>query len=387
MSTVAAPSHAAEPIASAAPGEACIEKVSASAYRIPTHTPEESDGTLVWDSTELALVEVRSAGHTGIGYTYCDASAAHVVECKLAGVIEGADAFMPERCWAKMQVEARQLGHAGIAAMAISAVDVALWDLKAKLLGVCLADALPRYHESVPIYASGGFTSYDEDELREQVRGWAELGFSSLKIKVGREKDDDVDRVALVRDTVGPDVEIMVDGNGAYEPQEALRWGERYVEQGVAYFEEPVSSQDLAGLAALCRRAPGGLAIAAGEYGWNLPYFQRMLDAEAVHILQADVTRCGGITNMLRVDGLCKARQTPFSAHCAPAISVHACAAMESVLHIEYFFDHYRIEGMLFDGTLDPHEGLLTPDRARPGLGLELKRAEAERYQVHPAAS
>jgi L-alanine-DL-glutamate epimerase-like enolase superfamily enzyme len=225
------------------------------------------------------------------------------------------------------------------------------------------------------------------DEHREQVRGWAELGFSSLKIKVGREKDDDVDRVALVRDTVGPDVEIMVDGNGAYEPQEALRWAERYVEQGVTYFEEPVSSQDLAGLAALCRRAPGGLAIAAGEYGWNLPYFQRMLDAEAVHILQADVTRCGGITNMLRVDGLCKARQTPFSAHCAPAISVHACAAMESVLHIEYFFDHYRIEGMLFDGTLDPHEGLLTPDRARPGLGLELKRAEAERYQVHPAAS
>jgi L-alanine-DL-glutamate epimerase-like enolase superfamily enzyme len=150
----------------------------------------------------------------------------------------------------------------------------------------------------------------------------------------------------------------------------------------VTYFEEPLSSQDLDGLAELRRRAPAGLAIAAGEYGWNLPYFHEMLEAGAVHILQADVTRCGGITNMLRVDGLCKGRNMPFSAHCAPAISAHACCAMESVIHIEYFFDHYRIESMLFDGTLDPSEGLLTPDRSRPGLGLELKRDEASRYAV-----
>jgi L-alanine-DL-glutamate epimerase-like enolase superfamily enzyme len=150
----------------------------------------------------------------------------------------------------------------------------------------------------------------------------------------------------------------------------------------VSYFEEPLSSQDLEGLGELRRRAPSGLAIAAGEYGWNFPYFERMLDAGAVHILQADVTRCGGITNMLRVDGLCKARNLPFSAHCAPAISAHACCAMESVLHIEYFFDHYRIEGMLFEGALDPSDGVLTPDRSRSGLGLELKREEAERYRV-----
>jgi L-alanine-DL-glutamate epimerase-like enolase superfamily enzyme len=150
----------------------------------------------------------------------------------------------------------------------------------------------------------------------------------------------------------------------------------------VSYFEEPVSSEDLAGLAALTAGAPPGMSIAAGEYGWDLPYFERMLEAHAVHILQADVTRCGGITNLLRVDGLCKGRCLPFSAHCAPAISAHACCAMETLVHLEYFFDHYRIEGMLFEGTLSPTGGHLSPDRERPGLGLELREDVAARYEV-----
>ncbi len=97
-------------------------------------------------------------------------------------------------------------------------------------------------------------------------------------------------------------------------------------------------------------------------------------------ILQADVTRCGGITNLLRVDGVCKGRQIPFSAHCAPAISAHACCAVESLVHLEYFHDHVRVESMLFDGTLDPEGGHLRPDPSRACLGLELKRSEAEQY-------
>jgi L-alanine-DL-glutamate epimerase-like enolase superfamily enzyme len=235
----------------------------------------------------------------------------------------------------------------------------------------------------VPIYGSGGFCDYSADQLRQQVLGWVREGFQSVKIKVGRDAQADPERVALVRSVVGPDVEVMVDANGANDVAEAVLWAHRYcAEFGVSYFEEPVSSDDLAGLAFVRSHAPAGLAVAAGEYGWNLPYFQRMLDAGAVHILQADVTRCGGITNLLRVDGLCQARCLPFSAHCAPAISAHACCAMETVKHIEYFFDHYRIERLLFEGTLDPEDGLLTPDRSRPGLGLELKRDEAARYEI-----
>jgi L-alanine-DL-glutamate epimerase-like enolase superfamily enzyme len=359
-----------------------VERVDVSAYQIPTATDHESDGTLAWDSTGVVVVEVHADGHTGLGYTYGHPAAAQVIESKLASVIEGADAMMPERCWAQMEVQSRQLGHAGIAAMAISAVDVALWDLKARLLGVCLADALPRFHEHVPIYGSGGFCNYSSEQLRSQILEWVSAGFRSVKIKVGRDKTADLARIDEARSAGGPNVELMVDGNGAYALSDALDWAVRFRERGVSYFEEPLSSQDLAGLAELRRRAPAGLAVAAGEYGWNLPYFEQMLEADAVHILQADVTRCGGITNMLRVDGMCKARNLPFSAHCAPAISAHACCAMESVIHIEYFFDHYRIEHMLFEGTLDPSDGLLTPDRSRPGLGLELRRDEAERYQV-----
>jgi L-alanine-DL-glutamate epimerase-like enolase superfamily enzyme len=360
-----------------------IDDVRVSAYEVPTATDEESDGTLIWDSTTLVVVEVSAGGQTGLGYTYCDASAGAVINSQLASVLQDADPLMPQKTWARMQMASRQLGHDGVAAMATSAVDVALWDLKARLLGVCLADLLPRYRESVPIYGSGGFCNYSPDELRDQVQGWMEQGFRSVKIKVGRDAEADPDRVALVRSVVGPDVEVMVDANGANTPVEAVLWAGRYREEfGVTYFEEPVSSDDLAGLAYVRQQAPPGLAVAAGEYGWNLPYFQRMLDAGAVHILQADVTRCGGITNLLRVDGLCKARCLPFSAHCAPGISAHACCAMETVRHIEYFFDHYRIEGLLFEGTLEPEEGLLTPDRSRPGLGLELRREEARRYEI-----
>jgi L-alanine-DL-glutamate epimerase-like enolase superfamily enzyme len=364
------------------PAAARIERVEVGAYEIPTATEKESDGTLEWDSTTLVVVELRCGEHTGLGYTYCDKAAAAVIASKLASVVGQADPLMPEQTWARMQVQARQLGHEGIAAMAISAVDVALWDLKAKLLGVCLADALPRFRESVPIYGSGGFCNYTSEQLREQVQGWVDDGFRSVKIKVGRDAKADIQRVELVRSVVGDEVEVMVDANGANISQDAVLWAQRYSELGVTYFEEPVSSDDLVGLAHVREHAPAGLAVAAGEYGWNLPYFQRMLDAGAVHILQADVTRCGGVTNMVRVDGLCKARSMPSSAHCAPAISAHACCAMETNIHIEYFFDHYRIEGMLFDGTLEPDGGRLTPDRSRPGLGLEFKRADAARYEV-----
>jgi L-alanine-DL-glutamate epimerase-like enolase superfamily enzyme len=362
--------------------DARIEAVDVSAYQIPTATDHESDGTLVWDSTSVVLVQLSCGEHTGLGYSYCHPAAGQVIESKLASILQSTDPLMPQQAWSEMQVQVRQLGHAGIAAMAISAVDVALWDLKAKLLGVCLADLLARYRDSVPIYGSGGFCNYSSEHLREQVQGWAADGFRSVKIKVGRDKPSDPARLEVAREAAGPDVEVMVDGNGAYEPQDAVRWAQRFSDQGVTYFEEPVSSQDLRGLSAVRERAPAGMAIAAGEYGWNLPYFQQMLDANAVHILQADVTRCGGITNLLRVDGLCKARNLPFSAHCAPAISAHACCAMETLVHVEYFFDHYRIESMLFDGTLSPDGGLLTPDRSRPGLGLELKSADARRWEV-----
>jgi L-alanine-DL-glutamate epimerase-like enolase superfamily enzyme len=359
---------------------AAVERVSVSAYEIPTDAPE-SDGTLEWDSTTLVLVEAAGGGEVGIGFTYADVSAARLIEGKLAGAVRGCDALWPQAAWASMRVAVRNLGGEALCAMAISAVDVALWDLKARLLDVALADLLGRFHERVPVYGSGGFTSYSNERLCEQLSGWVEESIPRVKMKVGRDPDGDAGRVRAAREAVGPAVELMVDANGAWQRKEALRWMELFAgEFGVSYVEEPVSSDDLDGLRLLRDRGPAGVSVAAGEYGWDLPYFERM--ADCVDIQQADVTRCGGITGLLRVDGICKARSLPFSAHCAPAISAHACCAMETLVHLEYFHDHVRIESMLFDGTLSPEGGYLLPDSSRPGLGLELRRGAAEEHQL-----
>jgi L-alanine-DL-glutamate epimerase-like enolase superfamily enzyme len=363
------------------PATASVEGLSCAAFEIPTDEPE-SDGTLAWDSTTIVVVSARAGGETGLGYTYGDRAVATVIESKLADVVEGADALSPPAAWAAMQGAIRNVGRPGVGAMAVSAVDIALWDLKARLLGVPLADALPRFHSRVPIYGSGGFTSYSLERLGEQLAGWVERGIPRVKIKVGREPGADPTRLDAARAAIGPNAELMVDANGAYRRKDALWWAERFRDWDVRYFEEPLTSEDLTGLRLIRDRGPAGIAVAAGEYGWDLPYFERMLEAGAVDILQADVTRCGGITALLRVDGLCAARSLPFSAHCAPAISAHACCALETLVHLEYFHDHVRIESMLFDGVLSPRDGFLEPDRDRPGLGLELRTGDAQRFEL-----
>jgi L-alanine-DL-glutamate epimerase-like enolase superfamily enzyme len=361
-----------------------VERLTVSAYEVPTDEPE-SDGTLEWDSTTLVLVELEAGGARGLGFTYDDVAAATLIDSVLRPVVAESDALAPPATWSRMQEAVRNVGRPGIAATAISAVDIALWDLKAKLLGVPLAAALPRFHDSVPIYGSGGFTSYTNERLADQLGGWADEGIPRVKIKVGRDPGDDLGRVEAARRAIGDEVELMVDANGAYTPPEAVAWAHRFGELGVAYFEEPVSSDDIEGLAFVRAHAPPGMSVAAGEYGWDLFDFRRLLDAAAVDVLQADVTRCGGITNFLRVDGVCRSHNVHFSAHCAPAISTHACCAMETMIHLEYFHDHVRVEHLLFEGTPQPDGGRIAPT-ARTGLGIE-PREEAREYLVHPGAA
>jgi L-alanine-DL-glutamate epimerase-like enolase superfamily enzyme len=289
---------------------------------------------------------------------------------------------VPE-AWTAMQHAVRNLGRPGIAASAIAAVDMALWDLKARLLGVSLARLLGPARTDVPVYGSGGFTSYSQDRLRRQLGGWAASGIRRVKMKVGRDPAADAARVRTAREAIGPEVELFVDANGAYTRKQALDYADRFAESGVTWFEEPVSSDDLEGLRLVRDRGPAGMAIAAGEYGYELPYFRRMLDAQAVDVLQADATRCQGITGFLKAAALCEARSMPLSAHTAPSAHAHPCCALSVVQHIEYFHDHARIESMLFDGALSPIGGALRPDLSRPGTGLHFKWKDAERYRVY----
>ena len=356
-----------------------IEGLETSIYRIPTDHPE-SDGTLEWNSTTLVLVRAMAADKVGLGYTYADTATARLIEDVLAKVVADLDATATPKCWQEMLRAIRNLGRPGIASMAISAVDCALWDLKARLLGVPLVGLLGAARESVPIYGSGGFTSYSLKQLEEQLANWVALGIARVKMKVGRDPEADPRRVQAARAAIGPDTELFVDANGAYSRKQALHQADLFADAEVNWFEEPVSSDDLVGLRLIRDRAPARMEIAAGEYGYDIGYFRRMLEAEAVDVLQADATRCGGITGFLQVASLCEAFHLPLSAHTAPALHAHVCCAALPICHLEYFHDHARIEGMLFDGVPELVYGELRPDLSRPGLGLELKTADARRF-------
>ncbi len=360
--------------------EATVERLDVSVYTVPTEETE-SDGTLEWTATTAVVIEAYAAGRRGLGYTFGSPAAAAVVREHLAPMVEGADALAVRPRWQSMVAGVRNIGRGGIAATAISAVDIALWDLAARLLDAPLVTLLGRAHDAVPVYGSGGFTSYSVERLSEQLAEWAESGIPRVKMKVGRHPDDDLDRVLAVRNAVGDGVEVMVDANGAYSRRQAVGFAHRFADLGVGWFEEPVSSDDLEGLRLVRDQAPGGIRIAAGEYGWDPWYYQAMLDAGAVDVVQADVTRCLGITGFLEVAGLCHAHHIPVSAHTAPQVSVHACAAVLPLEHLEYFHDHIRVERLLFDGVLEPQGGTLVPGTSKTGLGLELKEADAKRYR------
>jgi len=357
-----------------------IDEVQASAFTIPTDRPE-SDGTLAWDSTTLIVVEVRAADTWGLGYSYAEAGAAGLVRRMLAPRVVGLDAMAVPSAWQAMIVAVRNVGRGGVAAGAVAAVDAALWDLKARTLGVALCDLLGPVRDDIDVYGSGGFTSYSVGELGEQLAGWVSQGIGKVKMKVGRHPETDLDRVTSARAAVGEAAELFVDANGAYTASQARRHARGFAELGVTWFEEPVSSDDLDGLSRIRAGAPAGMDITAGEYGYDVAYFERMLAAGAVDVLQADATRCG-ITGLLQVAALCQARSLPLSAHTAPALHAHVCVALAPVRHLEWFHDHVRIERLLFDGTLEPVGGRLAPDRGRPGHGLAFKRADAEQWSV-----
>jgi L-alanine-DL-glutamate epimerase-like enolase superfamily enzyme len=357
-----------------------IDRVEVAAYTVPTEAPE-SDGTLEWDSTTIIVVEIASGTTTGLGYTYAAPAAANVVHDTLTDVVLGRDPMATGAAWAGMVHAIRNQGRPGVVSSAISAVDIALWDLKARILGLSVADTIGRAHDSVPIYGSGGFTSFSDAQLAEQLGGWAAHGLTAVKMKVGRNAVADPHRVDVARAAIGSDVELFVDANGGYTRKEALALAAQFAERGVRWFEEPVSSDDLAGLRLVRDRAPAGMDVTAGEYGYDLPYFRNMLRSGAVDCLQADVTRCGGITAFLRVGALADADCLDVSSHCAPQVSAHACSGLWHLRHLEYFADHIRLESMFFDGVLRPIDGALRPDPDRLGLGIEFKRSDAEQFR------
>ena len=362
-----------------------IERLDVSVYTIPTDAPE-ADGTLAWDSTGVVVVEPHIRGGTvGLGYVFADTATGTLIRDLLAGVVLGRDVRDTTSTWEAMVRSIRNLGRPGICSMAIAAVDIALWDTKARCAGQPLFRLLGAVRDAVPVYGSGGFTTYSEQRLVDQLAGWVAQGIPRVKMKIGADRGAswrrDIERVSAVRDAIGADAELYVDANGAYDRTQARRLGLRFAQEfGITWFEEPVSSDDLQGLAELREALP--LDITAGEYGYDLVYFENMLKAGAIDVLQADVGRCAGITEWLRVASACAAHQTPLSAHCGQSLHAHVACVPPNLRHIEYFHDHARIDQIMFDGALVPVNGSLQPADDRPGLGLTLRRADAEPHRV-----
>lgn len=361
--------------------ECMITGLTARAFTVPTDQPE-ADGTFSWTSTTIIVVEVSAAGHTGLGYTYAESAAATLINGKLGPLVTHADAMDVRSIWIKLRGAVRNIGRSGIAACAIAAIDTALWDLKARILGLPLASLLGRARDRVEIYGSGGFTSYDDATLRDQLAGWVEQdGCRAVKMKIGSDPARDPARVAVARRAIGEGTKLFVDANGAFTPRDALHYTHLFADSAdIRWMEEPVSSDDLAELASVRAAAPPGVEITAGEYVYNEDDARSMLAADAVDVQQADITRCAGITGFLDIAAMTAAHHRDLSGHCAPALHLHAACAVERFRHLEWFHDHVRIEQMLFDGAPMPKDGFIAPDMSRPGHGLELKRSVAEHY-------
>lgn len=355
-------------------GEAPVQAVRTQVWTVPTDAPE-ADGTLSWDATTVVAVEVDAGGTTGLGWSYTDPAAATVVDHTLGDVVVGRDAMDPPAIYHALERAVRNIGRSGVVAAAISALDVAVWDLKARLLDVPLVWLLGRARAVAPAYGSGGFTTWDDDRLTRAVDDWLAAGLPAVKLKIG-EADGmrltrDLRRVDVALAATGGSAEVYVDANGGYTRAQALRVGRELDARGVTWFEEPVTSDDLCGLAEL--RGALGCDVTAGEYVWSAWDAQRLLAARAVDCLQLDVTRCGGVSGWQRAAAAADAAGVEVSAHCAPQLSAQLVATTPRARHLEWFHDHEHVDAALFDGLLPLVNGTLRPDLTRPGHGVALK--------------
>lgn len=350
-------------------------------FRFPTPEPE-ADGTLRWDATVAVAATLHAGGQTGLGWTYSSPAAAEVIHAHLEGAVVGHDAFDIAAGWSAMHRACRNLGTRGLVMQALSAVDIAWWDLKARLLDMPLTALMGQVRAEVPVYGSGGFTTLSDRQLAEQVSQWLTAGCRAVKIKIGEgwgtRTDRDLERLRQVRDLAGRDIELMADANGAYSTGQARRVGAELDDLDVVWFEEPVSSDDTAGLSVI--RNALNCDIAAGEYAADLYEIGHLLGA--IDCLQLDATRCGGYTGWLRGAALAQAHNLPVSAHCAPALHAPVAAATPHLRHVEWFIDHARLEPLLVDGAAPVRNGTLACNGDVRGHGMSLS-VRAGTYRVN----
>ena len=257
--------------------ECTISKSEVTVYVVPTDAPE-ADGTAAWDSSTMVLVRLEAGGKTGMGYTYADAATGKVAKKLLEKVVEGRDAFEHAAILQAMFSEVRNSGEVGICAMAIAAIDNAIWDLRARVLDIPLVKLLGAVRKSIPVYGSGGFTSYDDGQLERQLGGWADQGFGMVKMKVGTHPETIRAGCEVARSAIGETFEALRGRNGAYTVTQAIALAHRFAAERCSVVRRAGQLRSSCRSAPVQERAPLGMDIAAGEYGYTAWYFKRMLE-------------------------------------------------------------------------------------------------------------
>jgi len=361
-----------------------ITDVTTTLLRIPG-LPGIQDATIRHRESGRGGLFVHLKTDAGLeGFAPGIGTARGVIHDVLKPLLVGQDPLAHERVWDDMFWRVRGFGRKGVAFSAISAVDIALWDLKAKIFGVPLYRLLGPYTDTVPIYGSGGWTSFTEDELvREQV-GYVERGIPRVKMKVakdfGRAEAEDLRRLAAVRKAVGDGVEIFVDANNGFYAKQAIGFARRMADYDVHWFEEPVLADDIAGLAAIARAID--IPVATGEHEYTKYGFKALIEAGGADIVQPDVGRVGGVTEWLKVAHLAHAFNLPVAPHAVQLVHLHLACATPNLKVVEYLGVSEETDKLFYTEFPEPKDGLWSPYADRPGLGLELDPHAVERYAV-----
>jgi len=347
-----------------------IANLSVGHYRIPLDVPLSDSTHGVMTAFELATVRVRDAdGAEGTGYTYTtghNGGAIHsILAREIPEIVAGEDADRIEHLWNRIWWALHYGGRGGPTVLALSAFDIALWDLKARRANLPLWRLLGGYDPAVPCYAGGIDLDLSVGKLLKQTDGNLEKGFRAIKMKVGRKLlSEDVDRVAAMRKHLGDGFPLMVDANMKWSADQAIRAARAFQPFGLVWLEEPIIPDDVAGHARVVRE--GGMPIAAGENLRTLWEFKQLIASGGVTYPEPDVTNCGGVTPFMKIAHLAEAYNLPVTSHGAHDITVHLLAACPNRSYLEahgFGLDRYIAEPLVLkDGNA------IAPDR--PGHGV-----------------
>ena len=365
-----------------------IRAVHAQAISIPLPAPVADAVRLITHRDHLIVTVESDEGASGMGFALgYDSSLAMIalIEAIYRPILLGADAFATEHLWAEMYRQSIQAGRRGAALRAISAIDLALWDLRGKALGRPVMDLLGVHQKRLRCYATGGY--YRENQTPEHLVREAgavfEQGFTAIKLKVGKlSPAEDAARVSAVRRAFGAGVDILLDANGGWRSApEAVRALRLLEEFNPYWIEEPVRADNLAAMARIAEQI--STPVATGELEATRWAFAELVERRAASILQPDATVCGGASEWLKIAHYAAALDIPVAPHYHWDYHTQLCAAVPNAVFIEYFLASSGVK--MFDSIvanpLKPSGGFITP-REEPGFGIELIPEEVARYRI-----